>query len=77
LSSGLFWLVFKAKDITVIIQPAGDIVSARMRAMLAGIEGEFKEGYELDGKMTKKVPKKIIGTLLDQKQANALLRKLR
>ena len=41
----------------VIIQPAGDLITARMRATLAGVAGEFQEGHELDAKMAKKVPK--------------------
>jgi hypothetical protein len=57
-----FWLVFKkGKAVTLLIQPAGDIITARMRAMLANVPGEFREGYKLDDKMAKKVPKKQIG----------------
>ena len=52
----LFW--FKTKDISVIIQPAGHIIEARMRAMLANVFGEFQEGHELDDKTAKKVPKR-------------------
>jgi hypothetical protein len=48
-----------------------------MRALLAGIEGEFQEGHELDAKMVRKVPKAMIGKSLSQKEANALLKKLR
>jgi hypothetical protein len=74
----LFWLVFKkGKATTLFIQPSGDIVTARVRAMLANVPGKFQEGYELDDKMAKKVPKKLIAKPLDQKQANALLKKLR
>ena len=55
----LFWLVFKkGGDITVFIQPAGALGMARLKAALAGIDGEFQEGYALDAKMTKKVPKR-------------------
>jgi hypothetical protein len=73
----LFWLVFKnGKDLSVIIQPAGAIVAARLRALLAGIEGEFQEGYELDAKTAKKVPKGMIGRVLSRKEGTALLKKL-
>jgi hypothetical protein len=73
----LFWLVFRAsKEVAVIVQPAGDIITARMRVMLAGIEGEFQEGYELDAKTAKKVPKAQIGKVLSRTQATALLKKL-
>jgi hypothetical protein len=73
----LFWLVFKTRsDITVFIQPAGALGMARLRAALAGIEGEFQEGHELDGKTARKVPKAMIGTSLTRKQATALLKRL-
>jgi hypothetical protein len=74
-SSPLFWLVFKTDDISVIIQPAGDIITARMRAMLAGM-GLFQEGHQLDDKTAKKVPKKMIGRVLSRKEAKLLLKKL-
>jgi hypothetical protein len=73
----LFWLVFKnADDVAVMIQLAGHIIPARIRALLAGVEGEFQEGYELDAGMAKKVPKAQIGKLLSRAQAAALLKKL-
>jgi hypothetical protein len=73
----LFWLVFKTgSDITVVIQPAGALGMARLRAAIAGIEGEFQEGHELDDKTAKKIPKAMIGTPLTRKQANALLKRL-
>jgi hypothetical protein len=67
LNGELFWLVFKAKDISVIIQPAGHIIEARMRAMLADVPGEFQEGPELDDKTAEKVPKGMIGRVLSRK----------
>jgi hypothetical protein len=71
----LFWLVYgKAQDITVFIQPAGALGEARLRAAIAGIEGEFLEGHELDDKMTKKMPKELIGKPLTRRQAAALLK---
>jgi hypothetical protein len=74
----LFWLVYgKGKDVTLFIQPASTIVYARLKAAIVGLEGEYKEGYELDAKMARKVPKKLIGTPLTQKLANVLLKKLR
>jgi hypothetical protein len=73
----LFWLVFKkGSDITVFIQPAGALGMARLGASLAGIEGEFQEGHELDAKMARKVPKVQIGKPLTRAQANALLKKM-
>ena len=73
----IFWLVFKqGNEVAVIIQPAGEIITARMRAMLSGIEGEFQEGHRLETKMAKKVPKALIGKILSRTQAAALLKKL-
>lgn len=73
----LFWLVFKqGNDVSVIIQPATHIIPARIRAKLAGIEGNFQEGHELDDTTAKKVPKAMIGRILSRKQATALLKKL-
>jgi hypothetical protein len=74
--TALFWLVFQAKDISVFIQPAGGLIEARMRAMLAKVPGEFQEGHELDDKIAKKVPKGMIGRVLSPKEATALLKKL-
>jgi hypothetical protein len=76
--NALFWLVFRqGKDVSVIIQPAGHIIAARMRATLAGIvKGEFQEGHALDTKTTKKIPKALIGKVLSRVQATALLKNL-
>jgi hypothetical protein len=73
----LFWLVFKkGDDITVFVQPAVGLAMARLKAALAGIEGEFQEGHELDHKMARKVLKTQIEKPLTRKQAAALLKKL-
>jgi hypothetical protein len=75
-SSPLFWLVFKSGDtLSVTIQSAADIITARMRAMLAGM-GTFQEGHRLDDKTGKKVPNKMIGRALSRKEATALLKRL-
>lgn len=77
MTDALFWLVFKnGHDLSVITQPAGQFIAARMRALLAGVEGEFQEGHELDAKTAKKVPKKMIGRVLTREEATALLKKL-
>lgn len=76
--SRLFWLVFKRNDETIlVIQPATMMDYAQLRASIALGDGKYQEGYELDDKMAKKVPKKQIGKPLTQKQANALLKRLR
>jgi hypothetical protein len=74
--TSLFWLVFKnGHDLSVIVQPAGAIIAARMRALLAGIEGEFQKGHELDAKTAKKMPKGMIERVLSRNEAAALLQK--
>jgi hypothetical protein len=76
-SSSIFWLVFKQGDkVAVILQPGANIIAARMRAMLAGIVGEFQEGHELDARTAKKVSKAMVGKVLSRKEAAALLKKL-
>jgi hypothetical protein len=49
---------------------------ARLKAAIAGVEGEFQEGHELDAKIAKKVPKAQIGKPLNRRQATALLKRL-
>ncbi len=74
----LFWLVYGERaDITLFIQPAEMKVYALLKASMAGAMGECKESYELTATMARKVPKKLIGKPLNQKQANALVKKLR
>lgn len=60
----------------MVVQPASNLISARMRAAIAGVTGDFQEGYELDAKTAKKVPKGLIGKSLSRKEAAALLKKL-
>ena len=47
------------------------------KASIADVEDECKESYELTATMVWKVPKKLIGKPLNQKQANALVKKQR
>jgi hypothetical protein len=73
----LYWLVYKSNATTsVVIQPAGNIITARMLAMLDNVPGEFRKGHELDDKTAKKVPANMIGRVLSRKEATALLKKL-
>ena len=64
----LFWLVYDdGKDLTLFIQDAGSMVFAQLKAAIAGMEGRCSECFELDAKMVRKVPKKLIGEPLTQK----------
>jgi len=71
----LYWLVYRHNNqISVVIEPGGSLVHARLRASLAGLdEGDFTEGHELDRKW--KVAKQMIGRRLSQAEAKKLLAK--
>jgi hypothetical protein len=74
----LYWLTFKRDDggsIEVRIEPAHFQAAARIKAALAGQEGEFAEGIELDAKTAKRVPKDCIGRALSAADAQKLLKR--
>ena len=70
----LFWI---AKTIDgerrYYIQEADWPIFAMLRAAIAGFPGQPEETIELDAKTARKVPKKMIGRVLSQKEAEALL----
>jgi len=70
----LFWI---AKTIDgerrYFIQEADWPIFAMLRAAIAGFRGHAEETIELDAKTARKVPKKMIGRVLSQKEAEALL----
>jgi hypothetical protein len=71
----LWWLVYtKGDTIEVYLQGAGDLLKARMKASMAGQDGEFKEGHALAPNLIKKIPKKVIGRTLAGKQTAKLLK---
>jgi hypothetical protein len=74
----LFWIVHIINNNpTVFIQEATGVEIARLKASIAGFnEGTFSEAHMLDAKRAKKVPKKMIGRVLDQDEANALLKRI-
>ena len=68
----LYWLCYRHNNqISVVIEPAASLIHARMHAAIAGLQGEFTEGYELPWK----VPKQMIGRRLSQEEAKVLLAK--
>jgi len=72
----LWWLTFD-KPIRVFLIEAGDLLTARVKASLHGAPTQdFSQGYELDAKTAKKVPKDMVGKLLSKKEAEGLLKKL-
>lgn len=73
----MFWLTFETNGRTeVFIAEAGFLGMARMKAALAGQQGEFDEGHELDPKTAKKIPAKMIGRTLSRDEAERLLKRL-
>ena len=55
---------------------AGALIVARLKASIAGFDGEFIEAHMLDAKSAKKIPKRMIGRALSLREANALLDRL-
>jgi len=71
----LYWLCYKHNGkVEVVIQPGQQLMFARVGAGIAGLdEGTFVEGHPLDEKMSKRVPKEMIGRRLAKKEAARLL----
>lgn len=73
----LWWIVNQeGGKPSIVVQEAGDVITARLKAKLVGHEGDFAEAHRLDTKMAKKVPKDLVGRVLSQKEAMRLLKKL-
>jgi hypothetical protein len=73
----LFWIahtVDKKPSIFIVEAEGGEI--AILKASIAGFSGPHSEIHELDAKTARKIPKKVIGRVLDQFEANALLKKI-
>ncbi len=71
----MFWLVYQnGKGVEVVVLPASALIYARLDAVNKGLDGgTFKEGHLLDAKLSKRVPKKMIGRRLSPDEAQALL----
>jgi hypothetical protein len=73
----LWWIVNQdGGKPSIVVQEAGDVITARLKAKLAGHEGEFTEAHKLDAKTAKKMPKDLVGRVLSQREATRLLKKL-
>lgn len=71
-----FWIVNETDDgRRVFIQEAGDILNARLKASVAGLEGRFVEAHQLQAKMVEAIPAKMLGRVLTQEEAARLLKK--
>jgi hypothetical protein len=73
----LFWLAYRQEGVAcVLILQASSLISARLKANLQidGIDEHFTNGFELEREHN--VPAGMIGRLLTQEEAEALLKKL-
>jgi hypothetical protein len=77
ISGGMFWLTFETSgDIQVHIVEANHLMLARIKAGMVGQKGVFQEGHQLDAKTARKIPEKMVGRSLSQKEATALLKRI-
>jgi hypothetical protein len=73
----LFWIVHSHNgQARVFLQEGAHMTFARIKASVTGHEGEFVEAHELDKKLERKIPKKMRGRVLSQKEATELLERL-
>jgi hypothetical protein len=73
----LFWVVREtAGERSVFLQEASEKLYAWLHAALAGHRGAPVEIHELDAKTARKMPKRAIGRVLSQDEAQALLERL-
>lgn len=71
-----FWIVNETEDgKRVFIQEAGSLITARLKASMAGFEGKFVEAHQLQAKMVKAIPAKMLGRVLMPEEAARLLKK--
>jgi hypothetical protein len=77
ISGAMYWLTFETSgDVQVRIVQANHLLLARMKAGMAGQKGAFQEGHQLDAKTAGKIPEKMVGRSLSQKEATALLKQI-
>ena len=68
----LFWLVNETDDgkRRIFIQEANAMIFARIKASIAGFEGQPVEAHKLDATRARKVPKKMIGRALSNDEVD-------
>lgn len=77
MNQALFWLTYRHEnEIMIFIQPASHLLMARIKATLAGVQGEFAKGHQLDETIAEKMPRNCIGRSLSRTAATTLLNKL-
>ena len=72
----IYWMVYQTPQGPIVfLQPAHNLIAARMRAAIANVQGEFTEGHGLDQKTERRVPKSLIGRPLTRAEAIKLLKR--
>jgi hypothetical protein len=71
----LYWLSYHHEGrVNVVIQPGLSLMHARLQVALADLDdGTFGEGHQLDPKIEKRVPMRMIGVRLATEEAVKLL----
>jgi hypothetical protein len=76
----LYWLTYRSGGhvLGVIILEATDLLHARFRANLEGLDrdADFSEGHELDDERAAAVPKDMIGRMLTPAEAARLIERM-
>ena len=73
----LFWVAkIENGETTYFLQEASTQLYASLRASIAGQKGNPVESIELDAKTARKVPKKMVGRVLSQREAETLLARM-
>jgi hypothetical protein len=77
----LFWLNYRRTDgraAGVVVMESGDLIHARMRAALAGLDHglDFASGHMLDAESARQVPSEMRGRLLDDGDLRRMQRML-
>ena len=72
-----YWILHKRDEgVELMVVRGHSLEHARLKAGLDGLEGYYVQGHQLDAKISKKMPEALIGQVLNQKKAAALLRTL-
>ena len=73
----MFWLSFKnSGTMQVMLIEAGHLAMARIKAGMLGQKGEFQEGFRIDAKRAKNIPKNMVARPHTKSQAQTLIKRM-
>jgi hypothetical protein len=73
----LFWIAHREGDEPHVMVAEGNaLLFARLRALIAGLKGQYVEGHQLTPAMARKVPKRMVGRPLSKAEAAQLITRL-